>query len=78
MPYGIASVRAVFGSGKAIKSESVDGVVTWFHRNDDREIVAFHESAGRHTVDLDTVERNVEHEHTSVETVPVEDSPFDC
>lgn len=76
MTSGIASVTAVFGSGKAIKSTSADGVTTWFYRNDDREFVAFHERAGRHVVDRDTVERNIDHDGTDVETVPVEESPF--
>lgn len=73
----IASVRAVVGSGKAIKSTATDGVTTWFYRNGDRDFVAFHESAGRHTVDIDTIRRNIEHDHTDVETVDAAESPFD-
>ena len=72
----IANVNAVFGSSRAIKSTTADGVVTWFYRNDDREYVAFHENAGRHTVDRDTVERNIEHDHTSIEVTDVAESPF--
>jgi len=72
----IANVNAVFASGKAIKSTATDGVVTWFYRNDDREYVARHENAGRYVVDRDTVERNVDHDHTTVETVDVDESPF--
>jgi D-alanyl-D-alanine dipeptidase len=72
----IANVNAVFVSGKAIKSTATDGVVTWFYRNDDREYVAFHDNAGWQVVDRDTVERNVDHDHTTIETVDVDESPF--
>lgn len=72
----IAKVNAVFGSNRAIKSTTADGVVTWFYRNEDRDYVAFHENAGRHTVDRDTVERKIEHDHTSVEVTDVAESPF--
>jgi hypothetical protein len=72
----IANVAAVFASGKAIKSVDPSGTVVWFHRDDDRQYVASHESAGRHTVTRDTVERNIEHDDTTVETVPVAESPF--
>jgi len=72
----IANVNAVFGSGRAIKSTAPDGVVTWFYRNDDREYVAFHEHAGRNTVDRDTVERNIDHDHTTVDVVDADNSPF--
>lgn len=75
MTHRIASINAVFGSDKAIKSTDVTGVTTWFYR-DGRDFVAFHEKAGRQTIDFDTIERNIEHDHTDVETVPVEQSPF--
>lgn len=76
MSHNIASIRGVVGSGKAIKSVAPDGVVTWFYR-DGRDFVAFHENAGRHTIDFDTIERNINHKSTDVESVPVEESPFD-
>ena len=72
----ISTVRAVFGADKAIRSTSHDGVVTWFYRDDDRQFVAYHEAAGRHTVDLSVIESNIEHHNTDVETVPVGESPF--
>lgn len=76
MTSNIVNVNAVFASGKAIRSKAADGVITWFYRNDDREYVAWHENAGRHTIDRDTVEANIDHDHTTVETVDVDESPF--
>jgi len=74
----IANLNAVFASDKAIRSNAAGGVATWFYRTDDRDYVAFHENAGRHTVDRDTIERNIEHRDTDVETVDVGESPFDA
>lgn len=78
MPYGIASVRSVFGSGKAIRSESANGTV-WFYRDEAGDgIRAYNPDAPTETysIDIETVERNVDHDDTDVETVPVDESPF--
>lgn len=75
--HGIANVKYVFGDGKAIRSESDQHGTMWFFREaHDEPIKAYNVETGKfHNVNLDTVQRNIDHEQTHVETVPVEDAP---
>lgn len=77
--HSIGSVRAVFGSDKAIRSQAPGDDPMWFYRDPDtREFVAIKPAvqSDTHTVDLDTVEANINHRHTDVDTAPVDESPF--
>lgn len=71
--HGISNVAYLFRSGKAIRSDGPRNTV-WFFRID-KDYVALL-NGDRHVVSRDTIERNIDHKQTDVETVPVEDSPF--
>ena len=70
----IASIPAVFNNGKAIRSEDQHGEVIWFYRQDQEYLVL--KDGETHQIDQKTIEANIHHQQTAVETVPVDESPF--
>lgn len=71
----------VFLSDRAIRSESARHGVMWFFATFERGRPTFlalpEDDDEPHEVDRAVVERNVDHDHTECESVPVDDSPFD-
>lgn len=76
MPYGITNVNAVVSSDHTIRSTTPNGKTVWFYRVDNEWVAQYGDDGGRHTIDRATVERNVDHDHTDIDTVPVGESPF--
>lgn len=74
--HGIGNIGYVFMYDKAIRSEEPNGSVTWFYRNEDREYITINSQGDELSIDRDIIEANIEHQHTDIETVPVEESPF--
>lgn len=68
-----SSPYRVIRDGKAIRSESPDGVV-WFYMLDEDPVVF--QDGDVAEIDWDTIEGNVTHQNTDIETVPVQESPF--
>lgn len=69
----ITSPYSVCRDGKAIRSESVDGVI-WFYMLDQEPVVM--QDGDVDQIDWETIKANVTHQDTEIETVPVEESPF--
>jgi hypothetical protein len=74
--HGVASVRALFSSEKAIRSESQNHGTVWFYRHDVGKPILVIDGSECNETDIDTVRRNINHDLTDVTTHPVEDSPF--
>ena len=76
----IASPNQVFRSGKAIRSEDPTGNAVWFYRKKSGQIQQHQEQWDDdrfEPVSLDVVERNVDHDDTTVSIHWAESSPFE-
>jgi len=72
----IANARAVLNNGKAIKSTDRAGNVTWFSQNTDGAYICRTSDGKYISTTIKGIQRNVEHDETTVESVPVADAPF--
>ena len=76
--HSIASIRGVFANGKAIRSTNPRHGTVWFYRDGADAPIQAYKDVYDHpqTVQLGTVEMNIDHPQTDVEAVPVDESPF--